>query len=165
MLIGQCIVNQQHESLLSSTTTEGRFTVSVDKEKLKSAKSLALKATKEERKMLEKVQTFELQNKQFANFLKQQREMERKVKEMWDAVKVALVEANYTDVIENENFRISISKVSGIKVTDIDAVPREFKEKVWIPKTDEIKKHVELYDKVPEGVKDNSYFRLNKKVK
>ena len=92
--------------------------MSVDKDKLKAAKSLALKATKEERKMLEKVQLFEIQNKKFANFLKAQREMERKVADMWDAVKQALMEADYTDVIENENFRISLSKVSGVKVED-----------------------------------------------
>lgn len=132
---------------------------------LKEVNKLALKATKEEQKMLAKVSEFQVANKEFASFLKSQSEMERKVKLMWDEVKDALVAAGYTDVIENENFRVSVSKVSGIKVTELEKLPDEFVHTVKVAKTDDIKKHYELYGTLPDGVVDSSYYRLNKKVK
>jgi hypothetical protein len=132
---------------------------------LKEAEKLAQKATKEEQKLLATVAEFQLQNKEFANFLKKQSEMERKVKQMWDEVKDALVTAGYTDVIENENFRVSVSKVSGIKVVDLDKLPDDFTHTVKVAKVEDIKKHYELYGELPDGAVDSSYYRLNKKVK
>lgn len=132
---------------------------------IKEAQKLALKATKEEQKLLATVAEFQLQNKQFADFLKKQNEMERKVKQMWDEVRDALVQAGYFDVIENENFRVSVSKVSGIKVVDLEKLPDEFTHTVKVAKVEDIKKHYELYNELPEGVVDSSYYRLNKKVK
>jgi hypothetical protein len=137
----------------------------MDKTSLKEAEKLALKATREEQKLLKKVTEFELQNAEFAKFLKTQNEMQRKVTQMWDDVKNALVQAGYFDVIENENFRVSVSKVSGIKVVDLDKLPDEFTHTVKVAKADEIKKHYELYGELPDGVVDSSYYRLNKKVK
>lgn len=132
---------------------------------LKEAEKLALKATKEEQKLLAAVAEFQLQNKEFANWLKKQNEMERKVKQMWDAVRDELVQAGYFDVIENENFRVSVSKVSGIKVVDLNKLPDEFTHTVKVAKVEDIKKHYELYGELPDGTVDSSYYRLNKKVK
>lgn len=132
---------------------------------IKAAEKLALKATKEEQKMLKKVAEFELQNAEFAKFLKTQNEMQRKVNEMWDAVKFALIDAGYFDVIENENFRVSVSKVFGLKVVDVNKLPDEMTETVKVAKMDKVKKHYELYDKLPAGAVDASYYRLNKLVK
>lgn len=139
--------------------------MSVTSDKLKDAKKLADKATKAEQSMLAKQTEFQLQNKEFANFLKEQAERERRVKQMWDDVKDALVQAGYFDIIENENFRIHVSKVSGIKVTDVDKLPKEFTQVVKVAKVEDIKKHYELYGELPTGVVDSSYYRLNKKVK
>jgi hypothetical protein len=132
---------------------------------IKNAQKLALKATKEEQKMLDKLTKFELENKAFAKFLKEQKELERKVTEMWTQVKDELIQAGYFDVIENENFKVSVSKVFGIKVVDLEKLPAEYTETVKVAKMDKIKKHYELYDELPTGTADNSYYRLNKKVK
>ena len=132
---------------------------------IKEARKLALKAAKEEQKMLQKMAQFELKNKQFAKFLKQQKEIERKVNDMWASVKNALIEAGYFDIIENEYFKVSVTKVSGIKVVDINKLPEEMTETVKVAKTDKIKKHYELYDKLPDGAVDSSYYRLSKHLK
>jgi hypothetical protein len=132
---------------------------------LKEVNKLAQKATKEEQKVLAAATEFQLQNKEFANWLKVQSERERKVKQMWDEVKEALVAEGYFDVIENENFRVSVSKVSGIKVVDLDKLPDEFTHTVKVAKVEDIKKHYELYGELPDGAVDSSYYRLNKKVK
>lgn len=130
-----------------------------------SVQALADKAVAEEKALEAAKQEFALQNAEFAAFLKTQTETQKKIDEMWASVKSALVEADYTDVIDNENFRISVSKVLGIKVVDLDAVPEEYTETVKVAKPDKLKKHYELYGALPTGTVDNSYWRLNKKVK
>lgn len=132
---------------------------------IKDVEKLAAKATKEEQKLLVMEQKFALENKEFASYLKQQEAARKKINAMWDEIKVSLIEAEYFDVIENENFRVSVSKVAGIKVTNIDELPEEFTEVVKVAKMDKIKKFVELYEELPAGVVDSSYYRLNKKVK
>lgn len=132
---------------------------------LKEAEKLAKKAAKKEAEVLAIEQKFALENAEFATFLKKQEERNREVAKMWDGVKQALIEAGYFDVIENENFRVSVSRVFGIKVTDVNALPKEFKKTVEVPETEKIKKHFELYNELPEGTADGSYYRLNKKVK
>lgn len=131
----------------------------------KDIEKLALKATREEAKVAQKIAEFEIANPDFAKQLKIHNEMKRQVDAMWDGVKNALVQAEYFDVIENENFRISVTKVSGIKVVDLEELPAEFVHTVKVAKTEDIKKHYELHGTLPEGVVDSSYYRLNKKVK
>ena len=132
---------------------------------IKNAEKLAKKAAVEEAKVQAIEQKFALENAEFAKFLKAQEERQRKVAKMWDEVKASLIEAGYFDVIENENFRVSVSKVFGIKVVDLAKLPAEFVKTVTVADTDKIKKHYELYETLPEGTADGSYYRLNKKVK
>ena len=132
---------------------------------VKQAEKLAKKAAKKEAEVLAIEQKFALKNAEFAKFLKQQDERNREVAKMWDGVKQTLIDAGYFDVIENENFRVSVSRVFGIKVVDVNELPKEFKKMVEVPETDKIKKHFELYNELPAGTADGSYYRLNKKVK
>lgn len=131
---------------------------------IKEAEKLAATAVAEEKKLAKLQDEFALSNPQFAAFLKRQAETNEKIAQMWAGVKTALVEAGYTDVLENELFRISISKVFAFEA-DVEKLPAEYTETVKIAKKDKIKKHYELYEELPEGAKDTSYFRLNKKVK
>lgn len=128
------------------------------------AKKLATKAAAEEKKLAKLQDKFALSNPAFASFLKQQAEMNDQIATMWNKVKKALVDAGYTDVLENELFRISVSKVFAFEA-DVEKLPAEYTATVKIPLKDKIKKHYELYEELPEGAKDTSYFRLNKKVK
>lgn len=133
--------------------------------KIKEIEKKADKAAKEEMKLMIDEHEFALQNAEFAKFLKAQKSRQLAIDKMWNEVKYALIEAGYTDVIENEHFRISLTKVPAIKVTDVEALPKEFTEVVKVPKTQAIKDHIAAYDELPSGVVDNSYYRLNKKVK
>lgn len=133
--------------------------------KLSEAEKLAAKAAKEEKKLIKLEHDFALANPEFANFLKEQQQTNKKIAAMWDAVKQALVDAGITDVLENDLFRISLSRVFAIEVTDVNALPGDYTETIKIAKKDKIKKHFELYDELPAGVIDKSYFKLNKKVK
>lgn len=128
------------------------------------AKKLAAKAAKEEKKLAKIKQEFALANPEFANFLKQQDAINKKINDMWAQVKNALVEAGYTDVIENELFRISISPVFAFEA-DVNQLPDEYTETVKVPIKHKIKKFYELYGELPKGAVNTSYYRLNKKVK
>lgn len=132
---------------------------------VKAAKLIAAKAAKEEVKLALAEKDFALQNAEFAKFLKRQAEANKRITQMWDEVKSVLIDAGYTDVIENEHFRVSVSKVFGLKVVDLEALPKEFVHTVKVAKVDEIKKHYEMYGELPTGAVDSSYYRLNKKVK
>lgn len=129
------------------------------------AEKIAAKAVKEEQKLAKIEHDFALANPEFAQFLKKQADTQKKINDMWAQVKNALVDAGYFDVIENDNFRISVSKVLGFKVEDVEKLPEEYTETIKVAKTDKIKKHIELYEELPDGVVDNSYYRLNKKIK
>lgn len=131
----------------------------------KAAEKLAAKAAQAEVKLTEMDKNFALQNKEFAAYLKKQQEEQKKITQLWNDVKKALIEAEYFDVLENELFRVSVSKVSGITVKDLNEVPEQYTEVVKVAKMDEIKKHYELYGELPAGTVDSSYYRLNKKVK
>lgn len=132
---------------------------------IKEVEKIARKAATAENKLLVKDKQFELANAAFAKHLKEHDAEQRKINGMWDEVKRVLVEAGYTDTIENENFRVSVSKTFGFKVPDVNALPAEFAETVKVPKTDKIKEHYKLYNELPAGAVDNSFYRLNKKVK
>lgn len=132
---------------------------------IQDAKKLAAKAVTAEKQLAKMEEQFALQSEEFAKYLKKRDKENKKIKEMWDSVKKTLIDANYFDVIENENFRISVSKVLGVKVVDIDKLPENLTETVKVAKTDKIKKHYELYGELPDGAVDNSFYRLNKKVK
>lgn len=129
------------------------------------AEKIAAKAVKAEQKLAKVEQEFALANPQFADFLKKQADTQKKIADMWAQVKDALIEAGYFDVLENDLFRISVSKVVGFKVEDVEKLPEEYTEVIKVAKTDKIKKHIELYEELPDGVVDNSYYRLNKKIK
>lgn len=129
------------------------------------AEKIAAKAVKAELKLAKVEQEFALANPQFADFLRKQAETQKKITTMWAQVKDALIEAGYFDVLENDNFRISVSKVVGFKVVDVEKLPEEYTETIKVAKTEKIKKHIELYEELPDGVVDNSYYRLNKKIK
>lgn len=131
---------------------------------VKEAEKLAADAVATEKKLAKLQDEFALSNPEFAAFLKRQAEMNEKIAGMWNAVKAALVEAGYTDVLENELFRISVSKVFAFQA-DVEKLPAEYTETVKIAKKDKIKKHYELYEELPDGAVDTSYYRLNKKVK
>lgn len=126
---------------------------------------IARKAATAETKLMLKDKQFALANAAFAKHLKDHNAAQQKIDAMWAEVKQTLVDAGYTDVIENENFRISVSKTFGFKVPDAKALPKEFSEIVLVPKTDKIKEHYQLYNDLPKGAVDNSFWRLNKKVK
>lgn len=129
------------------------------------AEKIAAKAVKEEQKLAKLEQEFALASPEFAKYLKKQAEAQKKISDMWAQVKDALIEAGYFDVLENDNFRISVSKVVGFKVTDVEKLPEAYTETIKVAKTDKIKQHIELYEELPDGVVDNSYYRLNKKIK
>jgi hypothetical protein len=133
--------------------------------KVEEAKELANQAVVEERRLSEIEQEFALASPQFAKYLKAQKEVQTKIDKMWADVKASLIEAEYTDVLENDNFKISISKVPSYKVVDIEKVPEEYTEVVKQAKMDKIKQYIELYEKIPEGIADSSFYRLNKKIK
>jgi ABC-type uncharacterized transport system substrate-binding protein len=132
---------------------------------IQEAETMAKQAVKLEKQLAIAEKQFAVENKQFAAFLKKQADTNKKIADMWNRVKAALIEANYFDVIENDNFKISVSKVLGIKVADVDKLPEEYTEIVRTAKLDKIKKHYELYGELPAGTVDSSYYRLNKKVK
>lgn len=129
------------------------------------AEKIAAKAVKQEKALAKLQEKFALSSPEFAKFLKLQAEQQKKITDMWAQVKDALVEAGYFDVIENNDFRISVSKVVGFKVEDIEKLPEAYTETIKVAKTDKIKQHIELYEELPDGVVDNSYYRLNKKIK
>jgi hypothetical protein len=132
---------------------------------VKQVEKIARKAATAENKLLVKDKQFELANAALAKHLKDHDADQRKIDAMWAEVKQTLIDAGYTDVIENESFRISVSKTFGFKVPDAKALPKEFSETVLVPKTDKIKEHHKLYNELPKGAVDNSFYRLNKKVK
>lgn len=125
---------------------------------------MALQAVKQEKQLAEEEAKYAAQNKKFAAFLKKQTETQQQIAKMWATVKEALVAAKHYDVIDNENFRISISSVFAFEA-DVEKLPPEYTETIKVAKKDKIKKHFELYDELPTGVTDKSYYRLNKKVK
>jgi len=131
---------------------------------MEDVKQLALKAAREEKKLAKLQEKFALQSPEFAKFLKKQKETNDKIADMWNQVKQALVDAEYFDVIENDNFKISVSKVLNFDA-DVDKLPEDYTETIKVPIKDKIKKHFELYGELPVGATDTSYFRLNKKVK
>jgi len=129
------------------------------------AEKLANKAVDNEKALQKLENDFALANPAFKKFLEKQKKIQVNIQKMWDSVKQALINANYTDTIENDNFVISISKVVNLKVEDIDKVPKDLVETVKQVKTDKAKKFYQLYEKIPEGMIDASFYRLNKKIK
>lgn len=132
---------------------------------IQDAKKLASKAVTAEKQLTKMEEQFALQSEEFAKYLKKRDKENKKIKEMWDSVKKTLIDAEYFDIIENDNFRISVSKVLGVKVKDVEELPEEYTETIKTAKVDKIKKHYELYGELPAGAIDNSFYRLNKKVK
>ncbi|MDP4226020.1 MAG: hypothetical protein Q8910_06535 [Bacteroidota bacterium] len=130
---------------------------------VKKAEKLALEAIEEEKVLLQREEKFALANPQFAEFLKQQKEIQAKIDDIKAQVKQTLIDAEYTDVLENDLFKISITKVSHPKVVDVDKVPKKYQKTQ--PDTDKIKKDFDLYGTLPEGVIDGSFYKLNWKVK
>lgn len=132
---------------------------------IKQAEKLATEAVAAEKQLTKMEQEFALANPAFAEFLKKQQETNQQIAQMWAKVKDALVAAGYTDVLENELFRISISPVFAFEVEDVDKLPKDYTETVKIAKKEKVKKHFELYGEMPDGAANKSYYRLNKKVK
>lgn len=130
----------------------------------KKVEKLATEAVEAEKTLATLESEFALANPAFAEFLKSQQETNQKIAQMWAQVKDALVEAGYTDVLENDLFRISVSRVFAFEA-DVEKLPADYTETIKVALKDKIKKHFELYETLPAGATDKSYFRLNKKVK
>lgn len=128
------------------------------------AEDLAKKAVIKEQNLIKAKAKFELENAEFAKFLKKQSATQKQINDMWSEVKQSLVEAEYYDVIENDNFKISLSRVANFD-TDVEILPEDYTETLKVAKKDKIKKHFELYGEWPEGASDKSYYRLNKRIK
>lgn len=129
------------------------------------AMELATRAIEEEKALQAIEEKYALTSKKFAEFLKIQKETQDNVKKMWEDVKKALIEAEYFDDLENDNFKISVTKILNPKVQDIEKLPEDLVEMVKVAKMDKIKSHYERYNELPEGVVDQPIYRLNKKIK
>jgi ABC-type uncharacterized transport system substrate-binding protein len=126
---------------------------------------MANKIVEEEKTLVKLQEDFALQSAEFAAYLKTQQEAQKNIDNMWANVKKALIEAEYFDVLENDNFKISVTPVTSIKVVDVDKLPENLVEMVKVAKMDQIKKDFEYYNTLPDGVVNQPIYRLNKKVK
>ena len=131
----------------------------------KIAEELAIQAVEEEKALKLIEEEYALQSAEFAAFLRTQQDTQKRIDEMWANVKKALIEAEYFDDLENDNFKISVTKIANPKVTDIEQLPENLVEVIKVAKMDKIKEHFKLYDELPAGVVDQPIYRLNKKIK
>ena len=59
------------------------------------------------------------------------------------------------------DLKVSLSAVAKVKVVDIDKVPAEFKEVKTVVKEKKAQEYLKIMGECPEGLEDNSYYRLN----
>lgn len=78
-----------------------------------------------------------------------------------DAVKAKLIENRDFDLHEVGDLKVSLSAVAKVKVVDIDKVPAEFKEVKTVVKEKKAQEYLKVMGECPEGLEDNSYYRLN----
>lgn len=97
--------------------------------------------------------------------MKQIEEAQKKVQALKDAVKAKLIEQKDFDLHEVGDLKVSLSAVAKVKVIDIDKVPDEFKEVKTVVKEKKAQEYLKVMGKAPEGLEDNSYYRLNWKYK
>jgi uncharacterized membrane-anchored protein YjiN (DUF445 family) len=131
----------------------------------KQVETLAQQAVEEEKALKVLEEKYALTSKKFAEFLKVQKESQNKVEAIKKQIKEALIENEYFDDLENDNFKISVTKIANPKVTDIELLPENLVEVIKVAKMDKIKDHYKLYEELPQGVIDQPIYRLNFKVK
>ena len=78
-----------------------------------------------------------------------------------DAVKAKLIENRDFDLHEVGDLKVSLSAVAKVKVVDMDKVPDDFKEVKTVLKEKKAQEYLKVMGKCPEGLEDNSYYRLN----
>lgn len=90
---------------------------------------------------------------------------QKRVQELKDSVKAKLIEQKDFDLHEVGDLKVSLSAVAKVKVIDIDKVPDDFKEVKTVVKEKKAQEYLKVMGRVPEGLEDNSYYRLNWKYK
>lgn len=93
--------------------------------------------------------------------MKQIEEAQKKVQALKDAVKAKLIEDKDFDLHEVGDLKVSLSAVAKVKVVDMDKVPDDFKEVKTVLKEKKAQEYLKVMGKCPEGLEDNSYYRLN----
>lgn len=93
--------------------------------------------------------------------MKQIEEAQKKVQALKDAVKAKLIEDKDFDLHEVGDLKVSLSAVAKVKVVDMDKVPDDFKEVKTVLKEKKAQEYLKVMGKAPEGLEDNSYYRLN----
>lgn len=93
--------------------------------------------------------------------MKQIEDAQKKVQELKDAVKAKLIENKDFDLHEVGDLKVSLSAVAKVKVIDIDKVPDDFKEVKTVVKEKKAQEYLKVMGRAPEGLEDNSYYRLN----
>lgn len=97
--------------------------------------------------------------------MKKIEEAQKEVQALKDSVKAKLIEQKDFDLHEVGDLKVSLSAVAKVKVIDIDKVPDEFKEVKTVVKERKAQEYLKVMGKAPEGLEDNSYYRLNWKYK
>lgn len=128
----------------------------------------ALAIIKLEQEVEQKELALKNEHPEFFAQVKAVEEAKKNIDTMWETLKKRLIDAGDLDVHEVEVgdyiCRFSVSKTSKIGVVDIDKVPDEFVETMKVADTTKLKQYYELYDKIPEGCENKSFYRLNKKI-
>lgn len=87
------------------------------------------------------------------------------VQKLKDAIKQRLIEEKDFDLHEIGNLSVSLSAVAKVKLVDIDQVPEDFKETKTVLKEKKAREYLKLMHRAPAGCEDNSFYRLNWKIK
>lgn len=90
---------------------------------------------------------------------------QKRVQELKDSVKAKLIEQKDFDLHEVGDLKVSLSAVAKVKVIDIDKVPDDFKEVKTVVKEKKAQEYLKVMGRAPEGLEDDSYYRLNWKYK
>ena len=102
--------------------------------------------------------------KEYPSAFEQMKKIEQaqsEVKRLKEAVKEKLIKDKDFDLHEVGELKVSLSAVAKVKVVDIDKVPEDFKEVKTVVKEKKAQEYLKLMGKCPEGLEDNSYYRLN----
>ena len=92
-------------------------------------------------------------------------EARAEVQRLKDAVKARLIAEKDFDLHKVGNLTVSVSAVAKVKVSDLDAVPEDFKETLVVADEKKAQEYLKVMGKCPEGFTDASYYRLNWRMK
>lgn len=120
-------------------------------------------ALNEEKSLAIKADELALQNKQFAEFLAQQKHNKEKLDVLWSMVKDTMIENGLTEH-ENDYIKLKLTPSGKYKTEDIDSVDDSLCDIKKTLNNKKIKSYLELNGKLPDGIESTGYI-LRKTLK